>query len=202
MTDPDRPQSAADIAAFGSAAADAARDARRASEAVQGLTAALGRGLGRAVSALTVDGARASDVFRRLALSLSRSALNAALRPVERGLGAALGQGISTGVSGLVSAAAGAVAGARPFAKGGVVGGPTLFASRAGLGLMGEAGPEAILPLARGADGRLGVAAQNAPRQPAIQVTIQARDADSFRRSRTQVAAQLARALDRGRRTL
>ena len=34
---------------------------------------------------------------------------------------------------------------------------PTLFPMRGGAGLMGEAGPEAIMPLARGADGKLGV---------------------------------------------
>ena len=33
--------------------------------------------------------------------------------------------------------------------------GPTYFPMRGGLGLMGEAGPEAIMPLRRGADGRL-----------------------------------------------
>lgn len=45
-----------------------------------------------------------------------------------------------------------------PFALGGVVGSPTLFglAGRR-LGLAGEAGPEAILPLQRGSDGALGV---------------------------------------------
>ncbi len=40
-----------------------------------------------------------------------------------------------------------------PFARGGVVSRPTLFP----IGLMGEAGAEAIMPLSRGADGRLGV---------------------------------------------
>ncbi len=43
------------------------------------------------------------------------------------------------------------------FANGGVVGGPTLFGMNSGLGVMGEAGPEAIMPLRRGSDGRLGV---------------------------------------------
>lgn len=47
------------------------------------------------------------------------------------------------------------------FARGGVVSGPTLFPMANGAGLMGEAGPEAIMPLRRGADGRLGVAANN-----------------------------------------
>lgn len=44
------------------------------------------------------------------------------------------------------------------FASGGVVGSPTVFGMSGGrMGLMGEAGPEAIMPLARGGDGRLGV---------------------------------------------
>jgi lambda family phage tail tape measure protein len=46
-----------------------------------------------------------------------------------------------------------------PFARGGIVNGPTMFPFAKGIGLMGEAGPEAIMPLRRGADGRLGVAA-------------------------------------------
>jgi hypothetical protein len=45
-----------------------------------------------------------------------------------------------------------------PFANGGVVNGPTLFPMSGGTGLMGEAGPEAIMPLKRGKDGKLGVA--------------------------------------------
>jgi len=49
-----------------------------------------------------------------------------------------------------------------PFANGGVVGGPTTFPMSGGrTGLMGEAGPEAIMPLKRGRDGKLGVAAEN-----------------------------------------
>lgn len=46
-----------------------------------------------------------------------------------------------------------------PFATGGVVHSPTLFPMANGTGLMGEAGPEAIMPLRRGPDGRLGVTA-------------------------------------------
>ena len=44
-----------------------------------------------------------------------------------------------------------------PFAKGGIVNRPTIFPMAKGAGLMGEAGPEAIMPLKRGADGSLGV---------------------------------------------
>jgi hypothetical protein len=45
-----------------------------------------------------------------------------------------------------------------PFDSGGVVTGPTLFPMARGMGLMGEAGPEAVMPLRRGADGKLGIA--------------------------------------------
>jgi lambda family phage tail tape measure protein len=48
-----------------------------------------------------------------------------------------------------------------PYANGGIVNSPTLFKFAKGgsmaTGVMGEAGPEAIMPLKRGADGRLGV---------------------------------------------
>jgi hypothetical protein len=44
-----------------------------------------------------------------------------------------------------------------PFAYGGVVNGPTVFPMANGMGLMGEAGPEAIMPLKRGPNGKLGV---------------------------------------------
>ena len=46
-----------------------------------------------------------------------------------------------------------------PFAYGGVVNKPTLFPMANGAGLMGEAGPEAIMPLRRNSSGRLGVEA-------------------------------------------
>ena len=56
------------------------------------------------------------------------------------------------------------------FARGGVVNRPTVFPFSRGIGLMGEAGPEAILPLRRGRDGRLGVEMNGAgERQPAAQ---------------------------------
>lgn len=49
--------------------------------------------------------------------------------------------------------------GVAAFASGGVFNQPTAFAFGAGrLGVMGEAGPEAVVPLKRGRDGKLGVA--------------------------------------------
>ena len=46
-----------------------------------------------------------------------------------------------------------------PYAKGGIVNKPTIFPFAKGIGLMGEAGAEAIMPLRRGRGGRLGVEA-------------------------------------------
>lgn len=88
------------------------------------------------------------------------------------GIGFGGGGGASTGTAaggisgsslpgGFANPAVGAYSAPLPFAKGGVVGQPTIFKFADGAatrtGLMGEAGPEAIMPLQRGADGRLGV---------------------------------------------
>ncbi len=66
--------------------------------------------------------------------------------------------------------------GIQMFAKGGaftntIVSSPTTFPFAKGTGLMGEAGPEAIMPLSRGPDGSLGVRAQNA-NNPNVTVTV------------------------------
>jgi phage-related minor tail protein len=70
---------------------------------------------------------------------------------------------------------------------------------RGGRGLMGEAGPEAILPLTRGPDGRLGVQSAGG-RAVNVVMNITTPDVQGFQRSQTQVAAQVTRALARGQR--
>jgi phage-related minor tail protein len=69
-----------------------------------------------------------------------------------------------------------------------------------GVGLAGEAGPEAIMPLKRGPDGRLGVAGAGGGN--VITVQIATPDAESFRRSETYITGQIARAVARGQRSL
>mgnify|MGYP001369130512 CR=1 FL=1 len=73
-------------------------------------------------------------------------------------LGGGFFQGLLGGLLGFANG--GAIQNGRviPFAKGGIVTRPTLFPMANGAGLMGEAGPEAIMPLRRGRDGKLGVA--------------------------------------------
>ena len=95
-------------------------------------------------------------MLKKLALDLSRVALERATQAIS----GAVSNGIGDMVGGLVASGNGnAIADGRvlPFAKGGVVSSPMLFPLRGGTGLAGEAGAEAILPLRRGADGRLGV---------------------------------------------
>ena len=87
-----------------------------------------------------------------------------------------------------------------PFAKGGVVSSATTFPMRGGTGLMGEAGPEAIMPLRRGPDGSLGVASQGGGGAVSVTMNISTPDVQGFRQSRSQVAAEMSRALSRGAR--
>ncbi len=168
------------------------------------LSARIGSGLKGAFDAVLLDGASLSDALRQVALSMADAAYDVALRPVQTALGSTIANGIN-GLMGAVLpfAQGGAFAQGRvmPFAKGGVVTAPTTFPMRGATGLMGEAGPEAILPLARGADGRLGVQAGGGGGRPvSVVMHIQTPDAEGFRRSRSQIAAEMSRALARGAR--
>ena len=86
------------------------------------------------------------------------------MKPLMNALGGLLGGGGGGAVNTLFNPAMAANGkvfasnGIQPFANGGIVSRPTLFPFAKGIGLMGEAGPEAIMPLRRGADGKLGVA--------------------------------------------
>jgi len=166
------------------------------------LSVGIGSGLRKAFDGLVFDGARLSDVLKGLGQSIASSFYGAAIRPVQNAFGGFLAQGINSLVSGLMPfEKGGAFSQGRvmPFAKGGVVAEPTSFPMRGGRGLMGEAGPEAIMPLARGADGRLGVQAAGG-RSVTVVMNIQTPDVQGFQRSQSQIAAQAARALSRGQR--
>jgi lambda family phage tail tape measure protein len=85
------------------------------------------------------------------------------------GSGGSLG-GLFGGIAGALGfAKGGAFSGGRliPYAHGGIVGKPTIFPMAQGAGLMGEAGPEAVLPLARTASGDLGVNLASSQQQQA-----------------------------------
>src|SRR3954452_24231188 len=161
------------------------------------------RAMTQAFSASVTGGKQFDDVLKSLALRLSDLALKLAFKPLEK----SLTSGISSLLSGLtgggaasssVTAASGAI---KPFAAGGVIGTPTYFPLiNGGVGLAGEAGPEAIMPLTRGPDGRLGVAGTGGGNT--IHVQIATPDLDSFRRSESYITGQIARAVARGQRSL
>ena len=169
---------------------------------LEGLADGFGRAMTNAFRRSVVDGRRLEDVLKSLALGLSSRALSAALAPIGRGIGAAL-SGALGNMAGSRFAAGGMV-GPRvtPFAAGGIVATPSYFPMRGGIGLAGEAGPEAILPLARGADGRLGVRAEGGRGGVNVTFNVTATDAQSFRRAEAELTALLARAVARGQRGL
>jgi phage-related minor tail protein len=158
--------------------------------------ARVAKSLSTAFSNAVVQGRSFEDTLKSIGLRLSSMALESALKPALQGLGSALSGAFSGGAGGINALPV------TPFAEGGVVAAPTFFGSGGGLGLMGERGAEAIMPLARGPDGRLGLATQPQGAPVSVNVTIATQDADSFRRSQGQVESALARAVARGRRGL
>jgi len=173
------------------------------SQDVSALSSGFSRGLRTAFDDVVFDGGKLSDALGGLAQSMASTAYSAAAKPVFKHLG-----GMLTGLVGdtfgnsmpFAKGAGFAQGRVMPFAKGGVVDGPVNFPMRGGTGLMGEAGPEAIMPLTRGADGSLGVKAQGGGGAVHVVMNISTPDAASFRRSSTQVSAQMSRALSRGQR--
>jgi phage-related minor tail protein len=160
-------------------------------------------GLRRAFDGVVFDGQKLSDALKGVAKSMADTVFNTALKPVQNAVGGFLANSVNALLGGAMPFAnGGAFSQGRvmPFAKGGVVSQPTNFAMRGGTGLMGEAGPEAILPLARGADGRLGVQTSGNSRPVTVVMNISTPDVQSFQRSQSQIAAQAIRALSRGQR--
>jgi phage-related minor tail protein len=168
------------------------------------LTGGISRGLQKAFDGLIFDGMKLSDALKTVARSMVDAAYAAAIRPVTNHLGGLLAGAVNAVVGGIAPFQdGGAFVQGRvmPFAKGGVVATPTTFPMRGGTGLMGEAGPEAILPLSRGPGGRLGVEmAGGAARAVNVTMNITTPDVQGFRRSQGQVAGEVQRALERAGR--
>ncbi len=182
-----------------------AADRAKQLETLDGLARKFGQSLSGALTTNLNAGRQLDGVLGTLATRLSSLAVKAALGPVRKGI-ASLVKSLLAGSDSSESnafARGGVLAAGRvrPFASGGIVAAPTYFPMQGGTGLMGEAGPEAILPLKRGSDGRLGVASA-AERPVSVSITIATPDVESFRKSEAQVAASLARAVARGRRAL
>lgn len=169
---------------------------------VNTLSSGISGGLRKAFDGLIFDGMKLNDALKTVANTIADQVYSIAIKPVTGALGGLLAQGVGGLMgAGMPFANGGAFSQGRvmPFAKGGVVSSPTGFPMRGGMGLMGEAGPEAIMPLTRGPDGRLGVQAGGG-RSVNVVMNITTPDIQGFQRSQSQVAAQVSRALARGQR--
>ena len=169
---------------------------------VSTLEKGMSRGLRKAFDGLAFDGMSLSDALDTVANSMINATYNAAIRPVTDHVGGLLASGVGGLVQGLLPFADGAPFSqgrVMPFASGGIVSSATPFGMRGGMGVMGEAGPEAIMPLARGPDGKLGVRGGGAS-SPSVVMNITTPDVQGFARSQNQIAAQMNRALGRANR--
>ncbi|GAA3855270.1 hypothetical protein AFIC_002071 [[Pseudomonas] carboxydohydrogena] len=163
------------------------------------------RAMTNAFAISVTGGKQFDDVLKSLALRLSSLSLNLALKPVQNSIAGGI-ENLFSGLTGTGASASTAVAAAsgavKPFASGGVIGTPTYFPlMQGGVGLAGEAGPEAIMPLRRGPDGRLGVAGAGGGVNN-VTIQIATPDPGSFRRSESYITGQIARAVARGQRSL
>jgi lambda family phage tail tape measure protein len=142
---------------------------------IQDLTDAMGDFASSAADAFTeavINGAKLSDTLMGLAEDLQKVLLKMLMmKLIEGGLNAAIGGMTSSTTTGTTTTTGDASwvqtrahggifdhGNVVPFARGGVVHQPTFFPMARGMGLMGEAGPEAVVPLKRLPDGNLGVA--------------------------------------------
>ena len=148
-----------------------------------------------ALNSAAVSGKSLEDVLRQIATRLASMALDAGLKPLQQ-LAGSLFQNL---LGGILPFAKGGIV---PMAAGGVVAQPTFFPAGGRLGVMGEAGAEAIVPLARGPDGRLGVRSAGGGGAVNVVFNVTATDAASFQKSEGQITAMLARATMRGARGL
>jgi phage-related minor tail protein len=172
----------------------AAQDLNAIKLALDGITLSsdnVAKSLARTFASAIASGKSFNDTLATIATSLSRVALNTGAQSLVSGATSWLGDALS-GLSGTVA----------PFAEGGIVASPMLFGMGSSFGLMGERGAEAVLPLSRGPNGQLGIAAQATQAPVAVTVNIAATDAESFRKSEGQITSALARAVARGQRSL
>lgn len=160
-------------------------------ERIKTLADDVGKTITDGFAAAIGKGKSLKSILRNIAKSFADIALKAALKPV--------GGMISDLVQGLFANSNPALPQIQAFAKGGVINRPTFFPNSGGIGLAGEAGAEAILPLRRNSSGQLGVAAE-ASSPIHISMTVNATDAQSFQRAEAEIGASLLGAVRRGRR--
>ena len=148
----------------------AAYDAFVAAERQDALMGVVNSNMNDAFIAMVDGSATVADAFRNMMFNILKSVYEQSVtQPIANGITGLLTGALSGGmnVGGSASLFGGASwsangdvvgrSGIQAFANGGVVNSATMFKHGGGLGVMGEAGPEAIMPLKRGSNGQLGV---------------------------------------------
>ena len=156
-----------------------------ADQAVADLSLEFGVGLTNALASAASGMGSLGDALQKLGADIAYTIIQATLlKTILGALGFGSGGVVEPALAGAWKSARGNVVShgspVLAFAGGGVVSAPTFFPMKGGrTGLMGEAGPEAIMPLRRGPDGKLGVQSSGGG-DTMVHVTIQALDSKSF----------------------
>lgn len=181
-----------------------ARDFKRELAEASKLGENFARTLSGAFRDVAFRGKNLGDTLKSVGLRLSELVLQAAFKPLEEGIGNLFSGLFSAGLGFAKGGAFGSQGAPVPFAHGGVVRAPIAFPLGDGrTGIAGERGAEAIMPLARGPDGSLGIKALGqGGGGVSVTFNVVANDADSFTKSESQVAAMLSRAVNFGQRNL
>ena len=162
-------------------------------DALQAMGENIERTIGDSISSIKYDFESLSDAAKSAALSISRYFFENQIMPnVVGGFDAQNKTG-----SGLTGLFMNAIGGIMPFAKGGVVNSPTYFSNNGRAAVAGEAGPEAILPLARGRDGKMGVQGGG---NTTYNFNISTPNPEAFRKSMPQIANEMSQRMAAGRR--
>lgn len=136
-----------------------------AKETFQGFFEDFRSGMQSGESAWSAFSSAAQNALNSIASKLLDLVTSKAFDALIGATGGGAGGGLLSSLAGLLGFANGGAfmhGQVTAFANGGIVTRPTIFPMARGMGLMGEAGPEAVMPLRRGRDGRLGVQAAGA----------------------------------------
>ena len=148
-------------------------------EGLAGVAQTVGDAVGDALLSMATGAETAMEAVEALGREILRLTLRETVsKPISQFISSSLFNAFAPSVASSARVSSGIGA----YASGGVVSSPTL-------GMIGEAGPEAVLPLQQGADGKLGVAGGGN-----ITINVHTPDADSFRRSSKQIASSMRRA--------
>jgi len=186
----------------GGGAAQAAQEVQKLNDALsetqvlmQDVGKTISQSFGDALMSI-VDGSKsAADAFKDMARQILKQAFDMlVVKPIMNSIMGFFGGNQISGPGFGLGNRANFAPPVRPFADGGVVSGAQMFSHSGGLGVMGEAGPEAIMPLKRGKNGKLGVQVEGGSGNVTVEnhFHISANGDDSVKRIIQQEAPKIA----------